>query len=203
MILMLKICLAFAQKKIIVIDPGHGGYDSGAIGINHIQEKDVVLKVAQDILKLNNTFFDNRFDMYLTRYEDTFVSLSDRGLLAESIKADVFVSLHCNTSNTSSKGMDVYVHRTNTNEKKLKESIGLGLSILEESTQKLGLKKRGVQFADFQVLRENTIFRPSILIEMGYVTNIDEADYFLKTKNIRAMALAILMGITNYLNTGL
>ena len=64
----------------------------------------------------------------------------------------------------------------------------------------LGFKKRAIQFANFQVLRENIVFRPTILIEMGFVTNSDEADYFLKPKNIGAMALAILMGLYNYLN---
>lgn len=203
-ILLLKMCFIFGQdlhtKNVIVIDPGHGGKDTGAIGTNKVQEKDVVLSIAKEILRLNKTLLNDKFEMYSTRYKDTLISLSDRSRLAKSLKADVFVSLHCNASHTSSKGMDVYVHRTNTNEENLKESIAMGLFILEESTLKLGFKKRGVQFANFKVLRENIAYRPSILIEMGFVTNTDEANYFLKPKNIRAMALAILMGLYNYLN---
>ena len=199
-ILMLQFCVIFGQQKVIVIDSGHGGNDTGAIGVNDIQEKDVTLGIAKEILWLNKTLLNDRFDVYLTRYNDTLISLSDRSRLAKSLNADVYVSLHCNASYTSSKGMDIYVHRTNSNEENLKESIGMGLSILEESTKKLGFKKRGVQFANFQVLRENTTYRPSILIEMGFITNTDEANYFLKPKNIRAMALAILMGLYNYLN---
>lgn len=61
-ILLLKICLVFGQKKVIVIDLGHGGKDSGAIGINHVQEKDVVLNVAKEILRFNKTLFNNKFD---------------------------------------------------------------------------------------------------------------------------------------------
>lgn len=199
-ILMLQFCVIFGQQKVIVIDPGHGGKDIGAIGTNTIQEKDVVLRIAKEIIRLNKTLLNNEFEMYLTRYKDTLISLSDRSRLAESLKANVFVSLHCNASNTSAKGMDVYVHNTHIEEENLKKSIGMGLSILEESTLKLGFEKRGVKFANFQVLRENITFHPSILIELGFVTNIDEADYFLKPKNIRAMALAILMGLYNYLN---
>lgn len=202
-ILVLQFCLIFGQQKVIIIDPGHGGKDTGAIGANTIQEKDVALSIAKEIIRLNKTLLNNEFDMYSTRYKDTLISLSDRSRLAKSLKADVFVSLHCNASNTSSKGMDVYVHNSNNNEENSKKSIGMGLSILEESTLKLGFKKRGVQFANFQVLRENIAFRPSILIEMGFVTNPDEADYFLKPKNIRAMALVILIGLYNCLNTGL
>ena len=199
-ILMLQFCVILGQQKVIVIDPGHGGKDTGAIGTNSIQEKDVALSIAKEIIWLNKTLLNNEFDMYSTRYNDTLISLSDRSRLAESLKADVFVSLHCNASATSSKGMDVYVHNANDKEKDIKKSISLGLSILEESTLKLGFEKRGVKFANFQVLRENISFRPSILVEMGFVTNTDEADYFSKPKNIRAMGLAILMGLRNYLN---
>ena len=202
-ILMLQFCVIFGQQKVIIIDPGHGGKDTGAIGTNSIQEKDVVLDIANEIIRLNKTLINNKFDIYSTRYKDTLISLSDRSQLAESLKADVFVSLHCNASNTSSKGIDVYVHNTNDIEVLIKKSIEMGLSILKESTQKLGFKKRAVRFSNFQVLRENTTYRPSILVEMGFVTNTDEADYFLKPKNIRAMALAILMGLCNYFNTGL
>ena len=201
-ILMLHFCVIFGQQKVIVIDPGHGGKDTGAIGKNTIREKDVALRIAKEIIRLNKTLLNNEFDIYSTRYKDTLISLSDRSRLAESLKADVFVSLHCNASNTSSKGMDVYVHKTNHEETRTKESIAIGLSILEESTLKLGFKKRGVKFANFQVLRKAT-FCPAILVEMGFVTNADEADYFSKPQNNRALALSDLMGITNYLNSGL
>jgi len=202
-ILMLQFCVIFGQQKVIIIDPGHGGKDTGAIGANTIQEKDVALSIAKEIIRLNKTLLNDKFDMYSTRYKDTLISLSDRSRLAESLKADVFVSLHCNASNTLAKGMDIYVHNTNDEEVLIKKSIGMGLSILEESTLKLGFKKRAVRFANFQVLRENIEIRPAILIEMGFISSTDEADYFLKIKNIRAMALAILMGLYNYLNVGL
>lgn len=203
MILMLHFCLIFGQQQLIIIDPGHGGKDTGAIGLNKVQEKDVVLNIAKEIIRLNETLLNDKFDMYSTRYKDTLISLSDRSRLAKSFNADVFVSLHCNASNTSAKGMDIYVHNTNDEEVLIKKSIGMGLSILEESTLKLDFKKRAVRFANFQVLRENIEIRPAILIEMGFISSTDEADYFLKPKNIRAMALAILMGLYNYLNVGL
>ncbi len=201
MILLLKICFVFGQKKVIIIDPGHGGKDSGAIGIYDIKEKEVVLNVSKQILELNETILNDEFDIYLTRYKDSLIHLSDRSRLAKSLNADVFVSLHCNASQNFSKGIEVY-YRHNSDHLKSKASISLGVSILNESTQKLGFKKRGVKFANFQVLRETT-FCPAVLVEMGFVTNTDEADYFLKPKNIKAMASAILLGITNYLNYGL
>ncbi|MCF6297127.1 MAG: N-acetylmuramoyl-L-alanine amidase [Flavobacteriaceae bacterium] len=200
MILMLQICFVFGQKKVVVIDVGHGGKDTGAIGVNTILEKEVVLNVAKEIIRLNKILFDNKHNIYLTRYTDTLISLSDRSRLAKALKADVFVSLHCNASQTVSKGMEVYVHNSDRN---IKVSIFLGVSIFNESTRKLGFKKRGVKFANFQVLRETINFCTTVLVEMGFVTNSDEASYLLKPSNIKALALSILIGINNYLNTEL
>lgn len=200
-ILMLQMCFIFAQQKVIVIDVGHGGIDPGAIGVNGVYEKDVVLDIGLEILRLNKIVLNNKLNIYLTRYNDTLISLSARSKLAKSLKSDVFVSLHCNASEAISKGIEVYVYnRDNPN---TKASISLGVSVLGESTEKLGFKKRGVKFANFQVLREASVFCPAILVELGFVTNLDEADYFLKPKNIMAMALSVLMGIINYLNTEL
>ena len=188
LLLLLKMLFVFGQKKVVVIDPGHGGKDSGAIGINGILEKEVVLDIAKEIIRLNKAILKDDFDIYLTRYKDTLISLADRAQLAKRLHADVFVSLHCNASNNYAKGVEVYVH--NSDRRNTKESIALGVSILYESTQKLEFKKRGVKFANFQVLRDATSFLPAVLVEMGFITNTDEAAYFLKPKNVRAMALA-------------
>lgn len=201
--LLLKMFVIFgqhdSQKKVIVIDPGHGGKDTGAIGINYIQEKDVVLSIAKEILELNRTILNDKFDIYLTRYGDTFISLTDRTELAKELNPDMFISFHCNhAKNSNAKGIEVYAH--NSDSRFSKEAIKLGLSVLNENTQKLGFKKRGFKFANFQVLRETIDYCPSVLLEMGFVTNANEADYFLKPKNSKAMALAILMGIYNCLN---
>ncbi|WP_111309619.1 N-acetylmuramoyl-L-alanine amidase family protein [Confluentibacter sediminis] len=197
----LKTCIIFGQQlevqKRILIDVGHGGTDPGAIGVNGIQEKDVVLNIAKEIIKFNNLLLDNKLDIYLTRYGDNFIALSDRSRLAKALKADVFVSLHCNASKTTSKGMDVYVHDSkNLN---TKESIILGLSILNENSSKLGFETRGVKFANFQVLRDMIDFCPAILVELGFLTNFDEADYFLNPSNTKAIALAILVAIYNHI----
>lgn len=193
MILLLKICLVFGQKKVVVIDPGHGGIDSGVVGVNGTYEKDAVLNVAKAILKLNKSLFDNELDIYLTRYNDTLISLSDRSRLAKSLKADVFVSLHCNASQNNSRGLEVYVHNSDSSNSKV--SIALAVSILNESAKKLSFEKRGVKFANFQVLGETILHCPSVLVEMGFMTNTDESDYFLETKNVKALALAVLMAI--------
>lgn len=204
-ILILKMCVVFGQKKVIVIDAGHGGKDSGAIGVNHIQEKDVVLNIANEILRLNKTILNYEFEIYLTRYKDTLISLSDRSRLAKHLNADVFVSLHCNASKKVTRGMEIYLHNTETTPTKphQKAATLLAQALLMNCVQKLGVIQRNIKTANFQVLRETIGFCPSVLIETGFITNIDEAYYFLKATNIRAMALAILLGIKNYLTIGL
>lgn len=94
------------KKKIIVIDPGHGGHDPGAMA-NGLKEKDINLKVA---LKLKNYLEkDGRFKVYLTRENDTFVPLYDRTLIALEKKADLFISIHTNASeNPNLSGTYVY-----------------------------------------------------------------------------------------------
>jgi len=201
-IMMLQGCQVFAQQKVIVIDPGHGGKDAGAIGINELQEKHVVLNIAQEILRWNKTLLNDKFDIYLTRYTDTLISLSDRTKLAKALNADVFISLHCNHANNSSaKGVEVYV--PNSNSRFTDGAIELGLAVLNESTINLGFKNRGVKIANFQVLRDSNLHYPSVLFEMGFISNTDEANYFFKFKSSTSIALAILMGTSNYLNTGL
>lgn len=203
--LLLKMCFIFGQEtsiqKRIVIDVGHGGKDSGAIGINGIQEKDVVLNIALEILSLNENS-EPPMDIYLTRYSDTLISLSDRTKLAKALKADLFISLHCNHSeNPNARGIEVYV--TQTTSQYLMDATWLAFQLQGILSKKLGFESRGVKFANFQVLRGTIEFCPSILLEMGFLNNVDEADYFLKSNNIEAMEFAVLMGIFNYLNTRL
>ncbi|MEP2058211.1 MAG: N-acetylmuramoyl-L-alanine amidase [Maribacter litoralis] len=203
--LLLKMCIVFGQEtsvqKRIVIDVGHGGKDSGAIGINGIQEKDVVLDIANAILKLNNEL-DTPLDIYLTRYNDTLISLSDRTKLAIALNADLFVSLHCNHSgNPNARGVEVYVAYATSGYSD--ESTWFAFQVQDALNKGLGFESRGVKFANFQVLRETIGYCNSVLLEFGFLSNGDEADYFLNIINARAVALAIFLGITNYVNTGL
>ncbi|MBJ7880712.1 N-acetylmuramoyl-L-alanine amidase family protein [Gelidibacter salicanalis] len=199
MILLLKMCIIFGQetttKKRIVIDVGHGGKDSGAIGINGIQEKDVVLEIANEILKLNEQS-EKPLDIYLTRYSDTLISLSDRTKLAKLLKADVFISLHCNHSNNpEARGIEVYTSRDQG--KYYMESIFVAYQIEKMLCKTVGYESRGVKFANFQVLREINNYSASMLLELGFLSNVDEASYISDTDNIQHIALAMLLSIQN------
>ena len=192
--LLLKMCVIFGQEtsaqKRIIIDVGHGGKDSGAIGINGIQEKDVVLDIAKEILKLNKTIFEDIFDIFLTRYKDTLISLSDRTKLAKALNADLFVSLHCNHSdNPNARGVEVYV--SNRQAIYSKESIWLAFQLQDELNKKLGFESRGLKFANFQMLRETINYCTAVLLELGFLSNRDESSYYQEPESIKLLALII------------
>ena len=201
--LLLHMCLSFGQgeptkKKVLVIDPGHGGKDSGARGMHGVFEKDVVLYIAHEIHRLNHLILNNKFEIYLTRYTDTLISLSDRASLARALKSDLFISLHCNSARTGASGMEVFVPEMHNPH--IASSEELAVSILYESSNKLGIRGRGVKRANFQVQRETMDQCPTILIETGFITHADEALYFKDQRNIKAVALTILLGIYKYLH---
>jgi len=188
--LLLKMCIIFGQEtsaqKRIIIDVGHGGNDSGAIGINGIQEKDVVMNIANAVLKLNNKL-DNPLDIYLTRYNDTLISLSDRTKLAKALNADLFVSLHCNHSdNPDARGVEVYV--ANAASKYSDESTWFAFQIQDALNKGLGFESRGVKFANFQVLRKTINYCTAVLLELGFLSNWDESEYYESLTNCKVMA---------------
>jgi N-acetylmuramoyl-L-alanine amidase len=196
--LLLKMCIIFGQEttsqKRIVIDVGHGGKDSGAIGINGIQEKDVVMSIANKILMLNNDL-EKPLEIYLTRYRDTLISLSDRTNLAKALKADFFVSLHCNHSdNPNSRGIEVYV--ANAESKYSNDATWLAFQLQADLNKKLGFESRGVKFANFQVLRETTNNFPSILVELGFLSNNDEESYLVNGIKVMMLVQTLLSFLT-------
>jgi N-acetylmuramoyl-L-alanine amidase len=81
---------------VVVIDPGHGGDDKGAVGAKGIMEKDIVLKIAKDLYALLKA--DGRFKPVMTRQDDIFVPLSQRTTIANSIGGDLFISIHANAA---------------------------------------------------------------------------------------------------------
>jgi N-acetylmuramoyl-L-alanine amidase len=93
--------------KIVVIDPGHGGEDPGAIGPSKTMEKDIVLKVGEKVVRSLNQ--NNEIKAFLTRKGDYFIRLEDRIKMASEYRADLFVSLHADASfNPQARGSSVY-----------------------------------------------------------------------------------------------
>ena len=101
-----RLSMATRRLSTVVIDPGHGGRDPGAVGIGGIREKDVNLKLA---LRLAERLRKRAFKVVLTREDDRYLDLEERTAIAESSDGDIFISIHSNASdNRSLRGIEVY-----------------------------------------------------------------------------------------------
>jgi N-acetylmuramoyl-L-alanine amidase len=187
-----------ARNPIVVIDPGHGGKDAGAMTRNGIKEKDIALGIASKIEVLNNKLFVSPLVLFLTRYTDTLISLGNRTQLAKKLKANIFISIHCNQAlNRTASGTEVYIHPKS--EVQASASAHLGFIIQKGLTDLLGLKKRGIKYGNFQVLRDNHNSIAAILLELGFLSQTDEANYLSKEEYQYAIALNILQSIIKFL----
>ncbi|MDS1003616.1 N-acetylmuramoyl-L-alanine amidase [Clostridium sporogenes] len=181
-----------AGSKTVVVDAGHGGYDSGAVGPTGIKEKDVTLKVA---LKLGKILENNGVKVIYTRTSDNVSwpsnesqDLAARVAIANSNKTDLYVSIHTNSFNGSANGTETYYYDGSAKGKETAEKVQ------KELVNSIGLYDRGVKTAGYYVLK-NTI-SPSILVELGFIDNRNEeillnSDWF-QQKCAEAIAKGIL-----------
>jgi len=167
----------------VVLDAGHGGSDPGAISITKRPEKDFNLSVILKVQALLSN--DERIKLVLTRSDDSFPTLISRSQLANSINADLFVSVHANSYTPATNGTETYYTRPES-----KAFADLMHAVFAPST---GLKDNGVRQKSLSVTRETTM--PAILLEVGYLSSkIDEPKLWTNELQDR-VAQAIAMGI--------
>lgn len=171
----------------ICIDPGHGGRDPGALGPSGTKEKDIALLVA---LRLKQLLKD-RDSIILTRSGDEYVSLGERCRIANTGKADLFVSIHCNSAEVSTaNGVETFHHPTS------RKGIELARYIQPKLVAHTGLRDRTVKYANYQVLRDTVM--PAVLVELAFINNPTE-EVLLNDRVFRAKcAVAIASGIRAY-----
>ncbi|MCJ8006937.1 N-acetylmuramoyl-L-alanine amidase [Lederbergia wuyishanensis] len=174
------------NAKTIVIDPGHGGRDEGAAGANGTLEKDLTMKAA---LLLSEKLKEAGFNVVLTRSSDAYVSLQDRAELAYIRNADVFISLHFDSIEDST----VHGHTTYYYYDK---EVEIAEMIHNQISNVIQLSDRGVRFGDYYVLRENR--QPSILLELGYLSNPSEEEVIKTHSYMEKITDAIEKGIVQY-----
>lgn len=231
-----------AQKKFtIVLDAGHGGDDHGAnrsySDIGYISEKEITLAVTMLVGQMLEK--DKDYKVIYTRKTDFYPSLTARTNLANSSKADLFVSIHVNASHkTAPYGTETYVQGPDQNNsnlevakqendviyldaedkatfssydpnspeslialkiqqsKYLARSLVMGGNVEENFTQKDKRLSRGVKQKNLHVLRLNAM--PSVLIEMGFISNYDEAHYLASYQGKKEVAESIYNAIKSY-----
>ncbi len=175
------------NRPLVVIDPGHGGKDPGAIGIGGLRESDVILPISLEVARILE---QQGVQVMLTRNSDFFVSLEGRTDMANRANADLFVSIHANSMGMGRpdvNGLEVYYF----GDRRLSDVIHRNI------VRSVNMRDRGVRRARFYVLRTSKM--PSTLVEVGFVTGAEDAPK-LRNSNFRSqMAAAIARGIIEYI----
>lgn len=175
-------------QLVIVIDPGHGGPDPGAVGIGGLREKDVVLPLSLQVAQLLQ---QQGIYVVMTRQDDRDLDLEPRVQIAERANADLFVSIHANAISLSRpdvNGIETYYYSDRGNR--------LAQFIHRSMIQATGRPDRGVRQARFYVIRNTSM--PAVLLETGFVTGGQDARLLADSAFQRRMAEAIARGILEY-----
>lgn len=173
--------------KKVIIDPGHGGSDPGAIGPSAYQEKAFTLSTS---MKLKNQLDAKGYATQLTRSTDIYLSLQERVDISNKSGADLFVSIHANSFNESSKGVETFSY----------QATGMAADVAKLVQARLvantGLTNRGPKQEAYYVLKYNNV--PAILVEAAFISNPTE-EALLKTSAFQdKVAKSIVEGIEQY-----
>lgn len=176
-----------SKKATVVIDAGHGGYDHGAMYGGH-DEKEINLNVAK---KVNRYLEQAGVDSYMTRTEDRFVSLAERVEISNTINPKIFVSVHSNAiiSNPKMSGLQTYYYSSN--------GYKLAGVIHKELLGDIKMDDGKIRKANFYVCKHTKA--PSILVEMGFMTNKKELKKLASDDYQDELAKSITRGIIAYL----
>lgn len=174
-------------KFKVVIDAGHGGYDSGAVSVTGKYEKTFNLSVSKKVKALLDK--EPKIDAYMTRSDDTFVPLDDRAAFANNLGADVFVAIHGNNFSSTSNGTQTYYY--NSYSKAFADTMH---KYLVAAT---GFRDDKVRKEDFRVIRKTNM--PGVLLEIGYLSNKKEEALMFTASFQDKVATAIVKGIKAYL----
>jgi len=176
-----------ARGSAVIIDPGHGGADGGAVGPSGLREADVALAISRLV---RDALAGQGIPAVMTRTDDATVPLEERPDLAQRNGGVVFVSIHANASRSvGAAGTETYY--------KTPESQALARVVQSEVIQALGEPDRGVRTADFYVLVNTPM--PSVLVETAFITNPSEEAMLRDPATQRRIADAIARAIAKYL----
>lgn len=179
-------------RYVVVIDPGHGGRDPGAVGIGGIREKDIVLDISN---KVAQYLQQQGVQVIMTRTSDQELDLAPRVSIAERARANAFVSIHANAISMSRpdvNGFETYYAPG--------RSSRLASAIQNSVLSSINIRDRGVRTARFYVIRNTSM--DSALVETGFVTGAEDAANFQNPAWRSRMAEAIGRGIMQYLRFG-
>lgn len=171
----------------IVIDPGHGGSDPGAKSVLNKWEKEFNLSIALKMKALLDK--ETKIKAHFTRTGDTYPSLDERVKFAESLKADLFMSIHANSGAKAASGAETYYYREN--------SKAFAAVIHKHLIAATKIKDRGVKKEGYKVIKQTTM--PAVLIEAGFLSNSVDAKMLFDNAAQNRIAAEMVAGIKEYL----
>ncbi len=180
----------------IILDPGHGGTDLGARGrFPYCEEKRLCLQTARLVKKYLNQL---GYHVVMTRNSDAFISLARRVEIADQANADLFVSLHFNSSrNPTAQGIEIFFFDSKEKRTRASSSRKLADAILNRVIRRTSATSRGVKKGNFYVIRETSI--PAVLLEGGFISNPGERTN-LKTREYQEkIARGVADGIDHFM----
>lgn len=173
----------------IMLDAGHGGHDPGAVGPTGLRESDVNLQIA---LAVGEILTRNGVTVGYTRTTNVFVSVGDRARIANNASALNFLSIHINGfSDPAAHGTETFAFQPGADSERLARAVQKHL------IRAIGLRDRGVKFANFQVLRETNM--PAALVEVAFISNPREEALMRTPEFIRNASQGIADGVMEYL----
>lgn len=179
--------------KIIVLDAGHGGIDEGTSSAKGHHEKDYTLMVLQELKKLMDK---TDIKVYYTRLSDQKVTKAARTELANKLEADIFISIHCNSSEKGD-GRAYGIEALYSKRKLLNSSLGnkkLSKILLDSVAKEVDNKKRGViRREGLYIMHHSDV--PASIIEIGYMSNKSDLKYILSKSGRKKVAKGIYKGI--------
>lgn len=178
--------------RILVIDAGHGGKDAGALSRDEsIYEKNINIAI---LLELKQLLDQEHIKVYYTRLGDDKVFLKPRVALANAVDCDYFISIHCNASgSTKPSGTEIFYYATEFKQVSTKAMATIFSDEIEKTTT---LTNRGLvplKKDDIYILNHSNV--PAVLIETGYMTNLNDLEYLNNKDNQKAIAQGIYNGI--------
>ena len=224
---------AVKRKKIVVLDPGHGGKDPGAIGRSYrTYEKNITLSMGKELQKQLEA---KGFKVYMTRSTDIFIPLRKRVAIARNYHADLFISIHADSAlNRNARGLSVYTLSEKASDKEAEalaerenkadiidgmdfsdnspeiNDVLISLSqndsrnksskfagyVVTEMKKRVKLVSNAHKFAGFAVLKAPDI--PSVLIELGYLSNYSEEKFLRQPSYRKKLGEAITKSVVRY-----
>lgn len=179
------------QNRVIILDPGHGGKDPGTVK-GSVSEKSITLKVSTQVKQLLESAGAK---VYMTRTGDTYPSLQDRVDFTQANYGEIFVSVHVNSAaNSSAQGTETY-YAISTGDM-YQEDIDLATFVNNQIVNNLNMKNRGVKQEQYYVIRNMVI--PSILVELGFLTNTEDHNKMTNDQYVNLFAESIYNGILQY-----